>query len=251
MTATATPIGHQLFVVPLEQIDALVLIIDDEPQIRRALAQMLEERGARVVCAATASEGLSLAASQSPDLVILDIGLPDLAGDVVCRELRAWSQVPIVVLSARHSEAEKVRLLDLGADDYLTKPFGAAELVARVRAHMRRAVVTESGPPAVIRAGEIEIDFHRRGAFRDGDRIHLTPLEWSLLRTMATQSGRTLTHRQLFDAVWARSHGNASQYLRVFITALRKKIEPDPSAPQLIVTEPGVGYRFEIPRALA
>ncbi len=249
MTATATPIGHQRFVVPAEQIDALVLIIDDEPQIRRALAQVLEERGARVVDAATAAEGLALAASDSPDLVILDIGLPDLGGDVVCRELRAWSQVPIVVLSARHSEAEKVRLLDLGADDYLTKPFGSAELVARVRAHLRRAVVAESDLPAVIKAGAIEIDFHRRGAFRDGERLHLTPLEWSLLRTMATQAGRTLTHRQLFDAVWARSHGNASQYLRVFITALRKKIEPDPSAPQLIVTEPGVGYRFEIPRA--
>lgn len=249
MTASATPIGHQRFVVPAEQIDALVLIIDDEPQIRRALAQVLEERGARVIAGSTASEGLALAASDSPDLVILDIGLPDLGGDVVCRELRAWSQVPIVVLSARHSEAEKVRLLDLGADDYLTKPFGSAELVARVRAHLRRVVVTESDLPAVIRAGAIEIDFHRRGAFRGGERIHLTPLEWSLLRTMATQAGRTLTHRQLFDAVWARSHGNASQYLRVFITALRKKIEPDPSAPQLIVTEPGVGYRFEIPRA--
>jgi len=243
------PAGHQRFVVPTEQLDALVLIIDDEPQIRRALGAVLEERGARVLDAATGTEGLALAASANPDLIILDIGLPDIAGDVVCRELRAWSQIPIVVLSARHSEAEKVRLLDLGADDYLTKPFGSAELVARVRAHLRRATVVESELPAVIRAGSIEIDFHKRGAFRDGERLHLTPLEWSLLRTMATQAGRTLTHRQLFDAVWARSHGNASQYLRVFITALRKKIEPDASAPQLIVTEPGVGYRFEIPRS--
>lgn len=246
---TTVPTGHQRVVVPTEQIDALVLIIDDEPQIRKALAQLLEERGARVLDVSSGAEGLALAASAMPDLIVLDIGLPDLAGDVVCREIRAWSQVPIVVLSARHSEAEKVRLLDLGADDYITKPFGSAELVARVRAHLRRSIATDSELPAVLRAGDIEIDFHRRGAFRDGERLHLTPLEWSLLRTLATQAGRTLTHRQLFDAVWARSHGNASQYLRVFITALRKKIEPDPSAPQIIVTEPGVGYRFEIPRA--
>ncbi len=245
---TSIPVGHQRFVVPTDSLDALVLIIDDEPQIRKALAQVLEEPGARVLHAATGAEGLALAASQHPDLVILDLGLPDMGGDDVCRELRAWSQVPIVVLSARHSEAEKVRLLDLGADDYLTKPFGSAELVARVRAHLRRVVVPDADLPAVIRAGAIEIDFHKRGAFRGGERLHLTPLEWSLLRTLATQAGRTLTHRQLFDAVWARSHGNASQYLRVFITALRKKIEPDPSAPQLIVTEPGVGYRFEVPR---
>ena len=186
---TTIPVGHQRFVVPTEQLDALVLIIDDEPQIRKALAQVLEERGARVLDAPTGADGLALAASRMPDLVILDIGLPDMAGDVVCRELRAWSQVPIVVLSARHSEAEKVRMLDLGADDYLTKPFGSAELVARVRAHLRRATVVESDLPAVIRAGDIEIDFHRRGAFRGGERLHLTPLEWSLLRTMATQAG--------------------------------------------------------------
>ncbi|MEO6445194.1 MAG: response regulator transcription factor [Gemmatimonadaceae bacterium] len=246
---TTIPVSPQRFVVPADQLDALVLIIDDEPQIRAALSQVLEERGARVVAAATAAEGMAIASAERPDLIILDLGLPDASGDVVCKEVRSWSRIPIVVLSARHSEAEKVRLLDLGADDYLTKPFGSMELVARVRAHLRRVASVESEAPVLIRAGDVEIDFHRRGAFRNGERIHLTPLEWSLLRTMASQAGRTLTHRQLFDAVWARSHGNASQYLRVFITALRKKIEPDSSAPQLIVTEPGVGYRFEIPRA--
>lgn len=226
----------------------LVLVVDDEVPIRRFLRALLQADGYRVVEADTGAAALEAAARVLPAIVVLDLGLPDIDGLDVVRRLREWSSTPIVVLSARGREADKVAALDLGADDYLTKPFGSAELVARVRAHLRRATVSESDLPAVIRAGDIEIDFHRRGAFRNGERLHLTPLEWSLLRTMATQAGRTLTHRQLFDAVWARSHGNASQYLRVFITALRKKIEPDPSSPQLIVTEPGVGYRFEIPR---
>jgi two-component system KDP operon response regulator KdpE len=168
---------------------------------------------------------------------------------VVCRELRASSlRTPIIVLSARHSEQEKVRLLDAGADDYMTKPFGPSELLARVRALVRRSRLPVAGAPTEpLRVGEMTIDLHRRMATRAGVMVHLTPTEWELLRTLAEHAGRTLTHQQLFDAVWRRQHGNAQQYLRVHVTHLRRKIEADPSEPTLIVTEPGVGYRFEMP----
>jgi two-component system KDP operon response regulator KdpE len=223
--------------------------VDHEPQIRRALRNLFGERGDRVLEAATGREALAIAATTAPDLVVLDIGLPDLAGDVVCRELRASSlRTPIIVLSARHSEQEKVRLLDAGADDYMTKPFGPSELLARVRALVRRSRLPAQGAPLEpLRVGEMTIDLHRRMATRAGMMVHLTPTEWELLRTLAEHAGRTLTHQQLFDAVWRRQHGNAQQYLRVHVTHLRRKIEADPSEPTLIVTEPGVGYRFELP----
>jgi two-component system, OmpR family, KDP operon response regulator KdpE len=225
--------------------DPTVLVIDDEPQIRRAVRQALAALPAITLEAATGAEGLALAAAQQPDVVILDLGLPDAAGIAVCRELRRWSRVPLLVLSARHAEAEKVALLNAGADDYVTKPFGMEELAARVRAQLRRAegdgiALTEP----VVAAGGLTIDLRRRTVERAGAAVHLTRIEWDLLRTFVAHAGRTLTHRQLFDAVWRQTHGNAQQYLRVHITNLRRKIETNPASPELILTEPGVGYRF-------
>jgi len=230
---------------------ATVLVVDDEPQIRHAVRHVLEELGATVYEAATGRDALDVAAARGPDLVVLDLGLPDMDGAAVCRELRAWSPAPVLVLSARHSEQEKIRLLDVGADDYLTKPFGSGELAARVRAQLRRANMRAAGASelAPLRAGDLVVDFHRRVATRAGRSLGLTPIEWGILRTLAAEAGRTLTHKQIFDAVWARQFGNAAQYLRVHVTNLRRKIERVPSSPELIVTEPGVGYRFEPPRA--
>jgi len=224
-----------------------VLVVEDQDEIRGALRRVLEELGARVIEASTGEQGIALAADESPDLVVLDLGLPDVQGDEVCRAVRATSHVPIVVVSARHSEEEKVRLLDAGADDYLTKPFGPAELAARVRAHLRRAQRADTpAAPRALRLGDLELDVVNRVATRAGTPVHLTPIEWGLLRALAAEPGRTLTHQQLFDAVWRREYGNAAQYLRVHVTNLRRKVEPNPSLPVYIVTEPGVGYRLEL-----
>jgi two-component system KDP operon response regulator KdpE len=198
--------------------------------------------------AANGHEGLGLAASWRPDLVVLDLGLPDMPGIAVCRELRAWGQMPVVVLTARHSEDEKVALLDAGADDYVTKPFSIKELAARVRAQLRRALASSIPAEAVVTAEELTIDLPARRVTRAGQDVHLTPIEFDILRALASQAGRTLTHRQIFDVVWGKAAGNAQQYLRVHITNLRRKIERDPAMPRLVVTEPGVGYRFELPR---
>jgi two-component system, OmpR family, KDP operon response regulator KdpE len=169
-----------------------------------------------------------------------------MAGADVCRDIRGWSAVPIVVLSARHSDAEKAALLDLGADDYVTKPFSTLELQARVRSHLRRAALAAGGlADARIEAGGVAIDLVKRSVTRDGAAIHLTPIEWELLRVLATNAGRTLTHRQLYARVWDRPHGDAQQNLRVHIASVRRKLERDPVRPALIITEPGVGYRFE------
>ncbi|AHG89125.1 response regulator receiver [Gemmatirosa kalamazoonensis] len=224
-----------------------VLVVEDQDEIRGALRRVLEELGARVIEASTGEQGIALAAGESPDLVVLDLGLPDVQGDEVCRAVRSTSHVPIVVVSARHSEEEKVRLLDAGADDYLTKPFGPAELAARVRAHLRRAQRADTpAAPRALRLGDLELDVVNRVATRAGMPVHLTPIEWGLLRALAAEPGRTLTHQQLFDAVWRREYGNAAQYLRVHVTNLRRKVEPNPSLPVYIVTEPGVGYRLEL-----
>jgi two-component system KDP operon response regulator KdpE len=225
--------------------DLTFLVIDDEPQIRRVVRHALEEDGARVIEAAGGREGIDQAAAERPDLIVLDLGLPDVPGADVCREIRGWSSAPIVVLSARHSEQEKATLLDLGADDYITKPFSTIEFRARIRAHLRRAQLAQSSGTTTIDADGLSIDLARRAVMRDGALIHLTPIEWELLRTLATSPGRTLTHAQLFTRVWARSHGDAQQYLRVHVANLRRKIERDPVRPRLIVTEPGVGYRFD------
>ncbi|MEP6620220.1 MAG: response regulator transcription factor [bacterium] len=226
----------------------VILVIDDEMQIRRALADALADISDEVLVAATGTEGLALAASSQPDLVILDLGLPDMAGVDVCRELRRASMVPIVVLSARHAEEEKVQLLTVGADDYVTKPFGLAELVARVQAQLRRSRAPARAASAQMIVDGLVIDLEQREVRRDGAVIRLTRTEWQLLQTLVTHSGRTLTHQQIFDAVWAKSFGNPQQYLRVHLTNLRRKIEREPAAPRLIITEPGVGYRFVVPQ---
>jgi len=225
-----------------------VLVIEDEPQIRRAVRNALEGAADRIVEAEGGREGINLAASWRPDLVVLDLGLPDIAGLEVCREIRKWARMPIVVLSARHADEEKVALLNAGADDYVTKPFSIQEFAARVRAQLRRAALA-AAPDAgtVVAAGHLVIDLAARRVTREGERVRLTPIEWEILRTLAAQAGRTLTHQQIFDAVWGKAIGNPQQYLRVHITNLRRKIEAEPASPRLIVTDPGVGYRFELP----
>jgi two-component system KDP operon response regulator KdpE len=223
-----------------------ILVLDDEPQIRRVVRNALEENGTRVLEAATGREGIDLAAAERPDLIVLDLGLPDIPGAEVCREIRGWSSAPIVVLSARHSDKEKAALLDLGADDYITKPFSTLEFQARVRAQLRRSRLGQrpDGDTSIASNG-IVVDLVKRTVTRDGAIVHLTPTEWELVRVLAINAGRTMTHAQLFTQVWARSHGDAQQYLRVHIANLRRKLERDSMRPRVIVTEPGVGYRFE------
>ena len=223
-----------------------ILIIDDEPQIRRVVRNALSGLAIRVLDACTGGEGIDLAAAERPALIVLDLGLPDISGTIVCREIRAWSSAPIIVLSARHSDAEKVALLDAGADDYVTKPFSTRELQARVRAQLRRARMmnTPAGAGAV-EIGSLCIDVARRTITKNGDSVHLTPTEWDLLRAFIKHAGRTLTHQQIFREVWGKAAGDAQTYLRVHIANLRRKIEEDVVRPKLILTEPGVGYRFE------
>jgi len=223
-----------------------ILVIDDEPQIRRVVRHALEADGARVIEAASGRDGADLAAAARPDLIVLDLGLPDLPGVAVCRDIRAWSAAPVIVLSARHSDEEKAALLDAGADDYVTKPFSTLEFQARVRAQLRRArLAQQPDGDTRVEADGLVIDLEKRGVSRDGEPVHLTPIEWDLLRVLAVNAGRTMTHRQLFALVWTRSHGDAQQYLRVHVASLRRKLERDPVRPRLIITEPGVGYRFE------
>ena len=225
---------------------ASVLIIDDEPQIRRVVRAALEDEVVSVFEARTGEGGLALAAAEQPDLIILDLGLPDADGDAICRALRAQSHVPIVVLSARHAEAEKVALLDAGADDYVTKPFSSDELRARVHAQLRRASgALRPVPEAPLVVGQVTIDFATPAVTRNGVSVHLTRTEWELLRALADHEGRTVTHAQLFRAVWGNVSGDAQQYLRVYVRSLRRKLEADSVRPALIVTEPGVGYRFD------
>ena len=223
-----------------------ILVVDDEPQLLRALGTNLKARDYEVDLAPTGELALTLAARNHPDLVVLDLGLPGIDGIEVIQGLRGWTQVPIIVLSARHADTEKAELLDAGADDYVTKPFSTVEFLARVRAQLRRSrmISTDAGETGIT-ADDITIDLVKRSVVRDGTAIHLTPIEWELLRVLATHAGRTMTHAQLFAQVWARSHGDAQQYLRVHVASLRRKLERDPVRPRLIITEPGVGYRFQ------
>jgi two-component system KDP operon response regulator KdpE len=230
---------------------ATVLIIDDEPQIRRVVRAALEGEAAVLLEAGTGAGGVALAGAEHPALIILDLGLPDADGQAICRALRERSQAPIVVLTARHGEAEKIALFDAGADDYVTKPFSPEELRVRVRAHLRRA---SSAPRAdtddPVVAGAVQIDFSVPSVTRAGSDVHLTRTEWGLLRALVAHEGRTMTHAKLFRAVWGNGSGDSQQYLRVYVRNLRQKMEIDPVRPQLIVTEPGVGYRFmRAPRA--
>jgi len=222
-----------------------VILIEDEATIRRFVRLALEAEGCEVFEAAGVQRGLIEAGTRRPDLVVLDLGLPDADGVDFIRELRAWSAIPVIVLSARTEEAEKVRALDAGADDYLTKPFGTAELAARVRAHLRRRGASEN-PSTVISFGTVHVDLARRTVEKDGAPLHLTPIEYRLLTSLLASPGCVLTHRQLLKAVWGPNHAEDAHYVRVYMGQLRKKIEADPARPRHILTETGVGYRFVV-----
>jgi two-component system KDP operon response regulator KdpE len=221
---------------------ARILIIDDEKQIRRLLKVALTGHGYELEEAVSGQDGLNKAAVFRPDLVILDLGLPDLDGLEVLRRLREWSQTPVIILSVREQEKDKINALDNGADDYVTKPFGMGELLARIRAALRHAAGLGNEP--ILNFDDLEIDVAQRRITVDGNMIKLTPTEYELLRNLAVYSGKVLTHRQLLRAVWGPSYENDTQYLRVYIAHLRRKIESDPSRPHHIITEPGVGYRL-------
>ena len=222
-----------------------ILVIEDDPFVATVVADALRNTARSVRRAGTASEGLVATREEPPELIVLDLGLPDMDGVGICRMLRETTRVPIVVLSARHAERDKVQLLNAGADDYITKPFSTPELVARVQAHLRRSQLYHADAPSVVHIGDLAIDLARRIVTRDGHELGLTPVEWHLLRVLASNAGRTLTHLQLFHAVWGNVFGDAQQNLRVHITHLRRKIEKIPTAPSIIITEPGVGYRCE------
>lgn len=221
----------------------LVLVIEDEQPIRRFLKASLTSEGYRVVEASTGEEGLKLAVQQPPDLVVLDLGLPGMDGQEVLRQLRDWLKAPILILSARDQEQQKIAALDGGADDYVTKPFGVGELLARMRTALRHAnpVGAES---AEIRIGDLRVDLATRLVFRGSKPIHLTPLEYKLLTTMLKNSGKVLTHRYLLREVWGPQDSQENHYLRVFVANLRRKLEDDPAQPRFILTEQGIGYRF-------
>ena len=222
----------------------LVLVVDDEDQIRRAVGRALTARGYDVVEARDGEEARTVAAASDPDLVVLDLNLPALDGLSVCRQLRRRSSVPILVLSVREEESDKVAALDLGADDYLTKPFGIEELMARVRALLRRAETRGEPRPLRFQMDDLEIDLDARRVVRGGQEIRLTKTEWGLLEALAEHPGKLLTHRWLLERVWGPGYSEDVDVLRVFVSQLRKKIEPDPRRPRIIATDPGIGYRW-------
>ena len=220
-----------------------ILVVDDEPQIQRFLKPSLSAAGYEVVEAATGAEALKAVATQAPDLVILDLGLPDMDGKEVIASLRGWSDIPIVILSARDRESEKIAALDLGADDYIEKPFGIGELTARIRTALRHRG-RKDAIPTIMEIDGLTIDPVKRLVSRGGEMMHLTPKEYDLLLLLARHAGRVVTHRTLLTSVWGPAHGDDLHYLRVFIGQLRQKIERDPTQPRIVRTEPGVGYRM-------
>jgi two-component system KDP operon response regulator KdpE len=223
----------------------LILIIEDEPPMRGFLRATLRAQGYQVVEAATAREGLAQAAGRNPEVILLDLGLPDADGLDVARDLRRQLRAPIIVISARGQEHDKVTALDRGADDYLTKPFGVAELLARVRVALRHAALPANAPlRPVFAVGNLRVDLVRRQVFRDTKEVHLTPTEYKLLVALIRQAGRVITHRQLLQEVWGANYVDQGHYLRVYMAHLRHKLESDPSRPRLLATEPGIGYRL-------
>jgi|APFre7841882724_1041349.scaffolds.fasta_scaffold03686_3 two-component system KDP operon response regulator KdpE len=223
-----------------------VLVIDDEPQILRAIRTILSAKHFKVTTASRGEEGLTLAATQSPDIIILDLSLPDIDGIEVCSRLREWTQTPIIVLSVRDSERDKVMALDRGADDYLTKPFGIEELLARIRVAMRHAVQAKGSPRTIVTSGPLEIDLADFEVRRNGVDVKLTATEFKLLAHLAANAGRVLTHHAILAAVWGPEYAEHVEYLRVYMRQLRKKLEDDPDHPHILTTEPGIGYRFII-----
>jgi two-component system KDP operon response regulator KdpE len=226
-----------------------VLVVDDEPQIRRVLTTMLTSQGYPVIEARSGEEALEKIRGERVDLVLLDVNMPGMSGLETCAQIRRSGDVPIIMLTVRNSERDKVQALDAGADDYVVKPFGAEELLARIRAALRRASPVDTPPPFV--SHDLKIDFENRLVTAKGKAIRLTPKEFELLRHLVANQGKPMGHRRLLQAVWGPDYGEETEYLRVFINQLRKKIEPDPHHPRFIKTEPWVGYRFERPREKA
>lgn len=219
------------------------LLIDDEPQILRLLTITLEANGYRVATAASGQEGIAAAAQRRHDIIILDLGLPDLNGIAVLKQLREWTQTPVIILTVQDEEADKIEALDSGADDFITKPFNTGELLARLRASLRRADRGRAEEP-VFHAGNLAVDFSRRRVTRAGQPVKLTATEYALLRLFIQHAGKVLTHRHILREIWGPEHEQHTQYLRVYVTRLREKLEADPASPALLLTEPGVGYRF-------
>ena len=224
---------------------ASILIVDDEPQIRRVLRATLSSQGYTVAEARSGDEALDQIRGQRPDLILLDVNMTSRSGFEVCREIRGSSDIPIIMLTVRNSERDKVQALDAGADDYVVKPFGSEELMARIRAALRRAAPVESLPPFI--SNDLKVDFEKRSVLVKGQPVRLTPKEFELLHHLVTNRGKAQTHRRILQAVWGPDYGEETEYLRVFINQLRKKIEPDPRHPRYIHTEPWIGYRFDPP----
>jgi two-component system KDP operon response regulator KdpE len=221
-----------------------VLVVDDEPQIRRTLAINLRARGYQVDLAASGEEALKAAAHHQPDVVVLDLGLPGIDGLQVIHGLRGWTQIPIIVLSVREREADKVAALDAGADDFVTKPFGINELLARLRAAVRRAAPTDGQVP-IVQTPDFRVDLAAKQVVRDGREVRLTPTEWQLVELLVRNPGRLVSQRQLLSEVWGPKYREETNYLRVFIAQIRRKLEPDPAHPRYFITEPGMGYRYQ------
>jgi two-component system KDP operon response regulator KdpE len=227
-----------------------ILIIEDEPEIRRFLRASLAANQMQIIEAATAQDGLREATSHPPDVVLLDLGLPDISGFDVIAQLRGWSSVPIVVLSARGQESDKIAALDAGADDYLTKPFGVGELLARLRVALRHTASRDGdGPAARFEAGDLTVDLAKRQVHVAGEEVHLTPTEYRLLTALIKHAGKVITHRQLLREVWGPDSSQETHYLRVYVNQLRRKLGDDAAQPQLILTGPAIGYRFCEPRS--
>ncbi|MBZ0158227.1 MAG: response regulator [Alphaproteobacteria bacterium] len=225
----------------------LILLIEDEPQMRRFLRVVLQGHGYRVIEAATGQEGLTQTATRNPDIVLLDLGLPDLDGLEVTQRLREWSEVPIIVISAREQEQDKIMALDAGADDYLTKPFGAGELLARIRVALRHRAMQRSGnKESVFIIDDLKVDMAKRQVFLSEKEVHLTPIEYKLLTVLIKNAGKVITHSQLLREVWGAIYAHQTQYLRVYMAQLRHKLEADPARPRFLINEPGVGYRLKL-----
>jgi two-component system KDP operon response regulator KdpE len=225
----------------------LILLIEDEPQMSRFLRITLLGHGYRLIEAVAGEEGLTQAATQNPDIVLLDLGLPDIDGLEVTKRLREWTQVPVIVISAREQEEDKIRALDAGADDYLTKPFGAGELLARIRVALRHTAMQQAGSEEPVFAfGNLKVDLSKRKVLLDSDEVHLTPIEYRLLTVLIKHAGKVVTHTQLLKEVWGPVYADQTHYLRIYMAQLRHKLEADPARPRFFINEPGIGYRLNV-----
>ncbi|TAN40339.1 MAG: response regulator [Nitrospirae bacterium] len=226
--------------------NGLILLIEDEPQMRRFLRITLQGHGYRLIEAVAGEEGLTQAATRNPDVVLLDLGLPDIDGLEVTRRLREWTQIPVIVISAREQEEDKIRALDAGADDYLTKPFGAGELLARIRVALRHTATQHGGEESVFVLDNLKVDLVKRQVLLDDREIHLTPIEYRLLTMLIRHAGKVMTHSQIMKEVWGPAYVSQSHYLRIYMGQLRHKLETDPARPRFFINEPGIGYRLRV-----